>query len=254
MKKLKITKATPQNLDQVGIFCLKNKRLQGYKDKVEWFQKYYEKGLRLKILTDEDDNQLGFIEYMPIESAWRPISGFNYMFIQCIYIYGKENKSRGLASMLISDCIKDAWEQKMNGVAVFTSEGTWMAAKEVFLKNEFRVIDSKDRFDLLCYRLNENTDYPTIIDWTRNQEGYQGWHLLYSDQCPMNEKAAETLYATALDHNLHLEIKKLETPEEIRHSPSGFGVFSLLHNGRLLADHYISATRFKNILKKEMVT
>lgn len=33
-------------------------------------------------------------------------------------------------------------------------------------------------------------------------------------------------------------------------TPSGFGVFNLLRDGRLLEDDYLSTSRFKNILKK----
>jgi hypothetical protein len=51
---------------------------------------------------------------------------------------------------------------------------------------------------------------------------------------------------------IDLKVKEILTAEEARQSPSGYGVFSLLHDGKLLADHYISATRFKNILKMEL--
>lgn len=55
-----------------------------------------------------------------------------------------------------------------------------------------------------------------------------------------------------MDFGIDLNVKKIETVKEAKQAPSGFGVFSLLHNGKLLEDHYISATRFRNILKKEM--
>ncbi|MBA7541440.1 hypothetical protein ES705_33753 [subsurface metagenome] len=49
-----------------------------------------------------------------------------------------------------------------------------------------------------------------------------------------------------------LMVKKINTALEARQAPSGFGVFSLLHDGKLLEDHYISPARFKNILKNEL--
>jgi len=48
-----------------------------------------------------------------------------------------------------------------------------------------------------------------------------------------------------------LNVIKLETPEEARNAPSGFGTFSLVYNGQLLEDHYLSKTRFENILKQQ---
>ena len=54
------------------------------------------------------------------------------------------------------------------------------------------------------------------------------------------------------EYGIDLKVKKIIKAEEARNGPSGFGVYSLLYNGKLLEDHYISSTRFKNILKKEL--
>ena len=56
---------------------------------------------------------------------------------------------------------------------------------------------------------------------------------------------------SAMDHNIDLKITKQEIPKEVQNAPSGFGVFSLIKDGKLLSDHYLSRTRFENILKKE---
>jgi len=56
----------------------------------------------------------------------------------------------------------------------------------------------------------------------------------------------------AMDFGIDLRITKMETAQEAKNAPSGFAVFNLLHDGKLLEDHYLSATRFKNILKTEL--
>jgi hypothetical protein len=53
-----------------------------------------------------------------------------------------------------------------------------------------------------------------------------------------------------MDNGITLTVKKLATPKEAQKAPSGFGTFSLIKDGKLLADHYISRTRFENILKQ----
>ena len=93
---------------------------------------------------------------------------------------------------------------------------------------------------------------PSLMDWESQQAAYQGWHLLYADQCPWHQKAVDVLMEAAKAHDLDLQVHRIETPDAARNAPSGFGVFSLLYNGKLLADHYISATRFQNILRKEL--
>jgi len=55
-----------------------------------------------------------------------------------------------------------------------------------------------------------------------------------------------------MDYNVDLKVSKINTAKEAKMAPSGFGVFNLLHDGKLLDDHYLSATRFRTILKKEL--
>ena len=49
---------------------------------------------------------------------------------------------------------------------------------------------------------------------------------------------------------LKLKITELKTPKQAQNAPSIYSVFSLIHDGKILADHYISNTRFNNIIKK----
>jgi hypothetical protein len=52
---------------------------------------------------------------------------------------------------------------------------------------------------------------------------------------------------------LKLKVTELKSAAEAQNAPSYYGVFNLLWNGRLLADHYVSRGRFKNILQKEIL-
>jgi len=253
MKDINIIKVKPDNILEYGVYCLKNQKNQGFQRKYEWFLNQYDSGLRIKILENASGEQLGFIEYIPIENAWRPAEGNNYLFIQCIFIYPKKNTNIGLGSLLISDCIHEAISKDYNGVAVMTSKGAWMADKSLFIKNNFVKVDTRDRFELLSYKINPESENPSLIDWTKNQKDYIGWHIVYANQCPYHEKSVFDLNSVAEEYNIPLNISKLESPSDIKEkSPSGFGVFALLHDCKLLEDHYISKTRFKNIINKEL--
>jgi hypothetical protein len=61
----------------------------------------------------------------------------------------------------------------------------------------------------------------------------------------------EEIRETGLDEKLNLQITELKTPAEAQQAPSLYATFNLVFNGKLLADRYISLTRFNNILKKE---
>jgi hypothetical protein len=60
------------------------------------------------------------------------------------------------------------------------------------------------------------------------------------------------LQETARDHGIFLQVRKLKTAREAQAAPSIYSVFSLVRDGRLLADHYVSRTRFQNIIRKEL--
>ncbi len=250
---LSIVQVTPKNAKEETLFCVKYVKSNGFKSKCDWLGKQHKKGLTIKILKGVDGKMIGYIEYVPAQYAWRPIDADDYMFIHCIYIYSKKDRNKGFGAMLVNEAEQEAKEKGMSGVCVMTSNGAWLANDNLFINNGFSKVDQKDRFELLSKKWGNNIPDPKLIDWTAQQSKYKGWHLLYADQCPWHEKSVEALLNTAMDYGIDLKIKKLETPKEAKNSPSGFGVFSLLHNGKLLEDHYLSATRFRNILKKEMV-
>lgn len=250
MDQLKIVEVNEYNATDESLFCVKNPKYEGFQLKLNWLKEQWKVGLKLKILKKGND-KIGFIEYIPGEYAWRPVQADNYLFIHCLMVYGKTNYHSGYGSQLIKECIEDAKKMNKAGVAVVASKGTWMADKSVFLKNGFELIDSKDRFDLLVYKLKE-ADNPSFINWEANLDKYKGLHLIYANQCPLFIKSVDEMKQTAKEHRLDLKVRVLKTAQEAQQAPSGYGTYSLAYNGKILSDHYISNTRFKNILNKEI--
>ncbi len=250
--KISIIDVTADNVSEAGIYCIKNRKLPGYHAKNNWFRSNINNGLKIKIAIDNDYKQMGFIEYIPSEFAWRPIKADNYLFIQCIAIFFKEARNKGIGSALIEQCELDARRNNNNGLCVMSSNGTWMANKTLFEENGFTLASKLDRFELMYKKLNETSPIPQFNNWTKRQAKYKGWNLVYSDQCPWHDKSVADLKQSAIDNGIELQVRKLTTPGEAQNAPSGFGTYSLIKDGKLLADHYISRTRFENILKQEM--
>ena len=247
-----ITNVTPENAEEETFFCIKNTKNPGFIAKQNWFNKWYAEGLRIKILKNNEGKQAAFIEYIPADFAWRPVNAPGYMFIQCMFTYSNNDKGKGYGSLLIKDCEEDAKQRSMSGVAVMTSKGTWVTDKRIFENNGYQIIDKKGWFELLVKKFNDVNPDPKLIDWTENFKSYKWWHLLYSDQCPWHYKFIDTIKEVADENNLKLTIKKITRSEDAKQVPSGFGVFNIIHNGKLTADHYISRARFNNILKNEL--
>jgi L-amino acid N-acyltransferase YncA len=249
---MNFTWLTPENVVEESLFCNKNPKTAGFKQKTEWFTQRQKEGLQLIIAKDEGGKAIGFIEFVPGKYAWRPVEAENYMFIHCIMVYPNKARNNGVASALINICRKEAEKQELKGLAVLSSKGSWLADKRLFEKNGFKQVDARGRFELMALSFSSEAEPPSILDWEKELAHYAGWHLLYADQCPWHDKAVSALEKTAKAAGVALQTTKIESAEKAQHAPSGFGVFALVKDGKLLEDHYISETRFKTILKKEL--
>ncbi|KPJ51251.1 MAG: hypothetical protein AMJ41_00075 [candidate division Zixibacteria bacterium DG_27] len=239
------------NVSEHGFFCVRKPKYEGHGLKLNWLKKRFSEGLGIKLLHSATGGAMGFIEYIPGEFAWRPVDAEGYMFIHCMYLGRKNDRERGYGSLLVRECVKEARKRKMYGVVVAASDGPWLADKRLFLKNGFDIADEAGRFELLVKPLRRGP-LPKFRNWESRLSGQKGWRLFYANQCPWKIKSVNDLLETAGERGLELKVTELGSAREAQDAPSGYGVFSLIHDGRLLADHYISKTRFRNILKEEL--
>jgi hypothetical protein len=86
MNSFTIIGVTAENVAEAGICCNKDKKSPGFKAKVEWFKLKINQGLKIQLVLDERGKQIGFIEYIPGEMAWRPVNAAGYLFIHCIVV------------------------------------------------------------------------------------------------------------------------------------------------------------------------
>jgi ribosomal protein S18 acetylase RimI-like enzyme len=251
MDKVKIVSVDENNITEYEPTCFLNPKNEGYQIKREWLKKRFVEGMRIKLLYIEGEKKpVGFIEYVPGEYAWRAVDAKGYMFIHCIWISKNKYKEMGYGSQLIEEALKDAKAEKMNGVAAITSEGPFMAGKDVFEKNGFKSIASvKPSFELMVKTLKKGPE-PKVRDWEGQQKKYKGLNILYTKQCPWVVRFIDEI--SDIVKNQKLKITEIKTPRDAQNAPSLYASFNLIYNGKLLVDHYISTRRFENILKKEV--
>ena len=195
------------------------------------------------------------LEYIPGKYAHRPVDAEGYMFIHCIFVgFRKEYKGKGYGSALIDECIKEAANANMHGVAVVTRKGSFMAKKDIFLKNGFVVVDKAEPdFELLARKFNPNATNPRFKDMKKHLKKYEkGLFIIRSVQCPYTEKNVNAILESAKEKfNLTANLIDLKDSNEVQHSPCAFGTFCLVYDGEIISYHPISNTRFENIMKKK---
>ena len=256
ISEIQIIDTNADNICDYPLCGYKNIKQEGYKRKTDWVKERFKEGMKVKILHSSGDGSVGMIEYVPGEHAWRAVEAEGYMLIHCLFIMPKKLKGKGYGALLVDECLKDAKRKKMHGVAVVTRKGTWMASKELFLKNGFEVVDTAPPdFELLAKRFKKSAPSPKFKgDWERRLRKHdKGLTIIRSDQCPYVAKALREISETAQKtYGFKPRIVELKSSKQAQSAPSPFGVFSIILDGKLVADHPISNTRFVNIMKKEL--
>lgn len=247
-----IVDVNADNISKYPPTCFLNPNNVGYQIKAEWLKERFKEGLKIKALYFENDKKChGFIEYVPGEHAWRAVEAKDYIFIHCIWVSPNKFKNKGYGSLLLAECVKDAEQQGNAGVAVITSEGPFMANKELFLKNGFKEVQKSGIFTLLVRQLKKAAE-PKFKDCEKQLSINEGLKIVYSNQCPWVARFINELPETIKGKDLKVDVVELETAKQAQAAPSIYAVFSLVNDRKLLSDHYISNTRFLNILKNEL--
>lgn len=259
--KTKIIEVNQKNIDEYPPVCFLNPENIGYKIKRDWLKKRFKEGLKIKQLYLGDTKKpTVFIEYVPGEYAWRSVDAKGFMFIHCIWTLGNKNKGKGYASQLVKEVIKDAKAKKMKGVAVVTSGGPFMAEKDLFLKNKFKMIDEvemekplKKKYQLMVKKFGsaKKEKLPKFKDYKKQLKKLKGLNIIYTKQCPWVVRFVEEDMKKALKKK-RINIKELKTAKQAQGAPSIYATLNLVNDGVLLADAYMSSRRFENILKKEL--
>jgi hypothetical protein len=248
----KILTVTPENYTELGCPCFLNPKQAGHLLKLDWLKERFVEGFTVKhLFLDGQKKPNGFIEYTDGENAWRAVDAAGYLFIHCIWMNPNNVKNQGYGSLLVNDCIADAERLGKLGVAVVVSDGAFMAGKELFLKNGFEVAEQENGFSLLVKSLQKGP-LPRFRNWKAQLPQFKGLNIVYSKQCPWVARSIEELTEATKENGLELKLTELKTPQQAQNAPSIYATFTLIYDGKIFADRYISKTRFLNILKKDL--
>lgn len=229
---------TKENIEKEHICCAfsDKKCKESYELKKEWLKKEFNNGYVFRRL---DERAKVFIEYVPAEKAWIPVSAPNYLMINCFWVAG-QYKGKGYAKALLQSAIDDAITQGKDGLVtvVGTKKFHYMGDTKWFLRQGFETIEKlPNGFSLLALKLNAKAENPSFKECTRsgNCPNNTGLVAYFSNRCPFAEyHIMNTLTETARKKNLSLKIIKLETMEQAQSAPTPATIFSLFFNGKFV--------------------
>jgi L-amino acid N-acyltransferase YncA len=254
MKDYEIVNTNAGNISSCGICRYKDANNLGRRRKTEWLKERYAEGLRFKVLRSRRFGDIGMIEYALGNQAWRPVEAEGYLVIHCLMV-NSQHTGKGLGTLLLDSCLRDAKKSKCRGVAVVTSSDSFMAERDLFIKAGFVSVEKSPPYELLVKKLKKAAPNPRFIVQRERllKRHKKGLTILAADQCPMVPKCVKDIAEMSRTLGLEPKVIRVTSAKASRDLPTPFGVFSIIYNGKLIAARPVSGTRFWYILRDQGV-
>jgi GNAT superfamily N-acetyltransferase len=249
--KIEIKTVDASNVDETGFFCyMSARKAPGYKQKRDWLETRFAEGLTIKIVHEIGRRDTAFIEYVPGQYAWRALHAPGYMVIHCLWVVGK-GRGKGYGNLLIRECLDDARAQRMQGVAMLTSDRAWIPGKEIFERNGFTEVDSAPpAFQLMMARFGPGPEPSLPKNWKERARAFgPGLTVIHTAQCPYLARATDDILGFAKERGIQAKLIEFKTAREVQEqSPSAHGIFGIVLDGQLLAYQNVSQKSFDRLL------
>ena len=221
--------------------------------KKDWLKQRFADGLVFKKLNVRGKV---FIEYIPAEKAFAPITAPNYMYINCLWVSGKY-KGQGHASRLLNECIKDAKAKGKSGLVALSSskKKPFLSDPKFYKKKGFIVGDTASPYYELLYLPFKESKPPCFNDCVKKQQKIgSGVVVYYSNQCPHTEMYVNIIKEIAHKEHVRFTDVKLNTYEQAKICPNPFTTYAIFFNGKFETNEILTAKKFNQLLIKYNMT
>ena len=238
-------RVTKDNLEQEHICCAisSNKDIQ-VASKKAWLQERFDDGL---VFLKSTERGKCFIEYIPAENAWNPITAAGYMYIDCLWVSGSF-KGHGYANDLLEACIADSKHKGKQGLCILSSakKKPFLADPKFLAHKGFKVCDEADNGIQLWYLpFVENADVPAFKECAKHPHTEEdGYVLYYTSQCPFNGKYVPIVEQTAAENGIPFRAVHLQSREEAQNAPTPVTTYALFHDGVYLTNEQMNDKKF----------
>ena len=231
-----IIKLDKNNINDEHICCAfsDKKCADSYQKKKDWLKSQLKNDYNFQKL---DVRGKVFIEYVPIEKSWLPLSGSNFMVINCFWVSG-QFKGQGNGKKLLAQCLKDA--KDMDGIVAISSDKKrpFMSDPNFLKHNGFEIIDEAPPFfKLWGLKTNKNASFPKILDSAKSGSCPNKKDIVayYSNTCPFTDfYTNQLLRQYAKENNIPIEINHLTSQEQARKMLIPWVINSVFYNGELV--------------------
>jgi len=236
------------NLDTEHLCCaIADKKHQAGVDvKRSWLADRLREGHTFRKL---DEKGKVFIEYAPLETAWVPVIGDNYVYIYCLWVSGKF-KGQGHAKALLDDCIADAKSKHKSGVCIISNKKKmpYLSDKKYMQKRGFQTVDTlSGDYELLALSFDGTT--PRFADSAKNGRiQSEELSIYYGLQCPYIPNCIEEVKVYCESNDIPLNLIRVDTLEKAKALPCVFNNWAVFYRGEFQTVHLLNAGYLKKLL------
>lgn len=241
---------TPENLAEEHLCCIIRwkKPHPGVEAKRQWLVQRLQEG---HVFRKLDIKGCAFIEYAPLETAWVPVVGDNYLYLYCLWVTGSP-KGCGYGRALMESCIADAKALGRSGICMLGArkQKAWLSDQSFAKKFGFSVVDTTPGgYELLA--LSFDGSKPAFAPNAR-QETIENRELTvyYDPQCPYILQRVETLRADCAEKGIPASFILVDSLEQAKALPCPFNNWAVFYQGRFQTVNQIDGAGLERLLKK----
>ena len=241
---------TSETLAKEHLCCIIRSRKPhpGVEAKRQWLAERLKEG---HVFRKLDVKGCAFIEYAPLETAWVPIVGENYLYIYCLWVTGAP-KGCGYGRALMESCLADARARGRSGVCMLgaQTQKAWLSDQSFAGKFGFETVDTTPggytllalSFDGSRPAFSPNAKRETIEN--------RDLTVYYSLQCPYIPQRVETLRAYCAEREIPASFVPVDSLEKAKALPCPFNNWAVFYEGRFQTVNQIDGPALERILKR----
>ena len=222
---------TPENLAGEHLCCIiRTKKLHpGVEAKRRWLAARLEEGHVFRKLNEK---ATVFIEYAPLETAWVPIEGENFIYIYCLWACGPY-KGKGYGRALMEDCIADARKNGKAGLCMLgaAKQKAWLSDQAFAKKFGFKTVDTAPGgYELLA--LSFDGTLPRFAPNAKSMKvESQALTIYYSAQCPYTWQSIEMVRRYCEENAVPVQLLPVDSLAQAKQLPCVFNNWAVFYKG-----------------------
>lgn len=241
---------TTENLANEHLCCIirSKKNHPGVEAKRQWLSERLGEGHVFRKLNAK---ATVFIEYAPLETAWVPINGDNYLYLYCLWVTGSY-KGKGYGKALMEYCLADAKEKGKSGICMLGAkkQKSWLSNQAFAKKFGFEVVDTTDNgYELLALSLDGTT--PRFAPNVKTPKIESKELTIYYDlQCPYIRQNIEMIKQHCEKSNVPVSFIQVDTLQKAKELPCVFNNWGVFYNGNFETVNLLDINYLMRILNK----